>query len=158
VHFKNGDPVVSDDDKKTDAASKRALKMFREYNYQGAVKQWDKAIELRPGLSDLYFHRGTCYLYDFKFEEAIADYDKAIALEPLYMEALTNRAFARLRKYEFKDSRTLKNSGGVTVLAGKNNVEIPTDELAKICSDLTKGIELGDNNPMTLEARKKYCE
>jgi hypothetical protein len=74
------------------------------------------------------------------------------------MESLSNRAFARLRKYEFKDSRTLSKNSGVTVLAAKDKVEIPQEEKIKICSDLKKGLELGDNKPMILDALKKYCE
>lgn len=98
--------------------------------------------------SDAYFHRGTAYFYDFKFDEAIKDYDKAIDREPLYMESLSNRAFARLRKYEFKNSRTLSKNQYVTVLASKEKVEIPKDEQEKICADLNKGHQLGDTKPM----------
>lgn len=134
------------------------IKMYKEENYQGAIKSYDKAIELNPKYSDTYFHRGTAYLYDFKFGEAIKDYDKAIELEPLYMEALSNRAFARLRKYEFKNSRTLSKSNGVTVVAAKDKVEIPKEEQDKICSDLNKGLQLGDNKPMILDAIKNYCK
>lgn len=134
------------------------IKISREENYQGAIKTYDKAIELNPNYSDAYFHRGTAYLYSFKFDEAIKDYDKAIELEPLYMEALSNRAFARLRKYEFKGSRTLSNNSSVTVLATKDKVEIPKDEQEKICSDLKKGLELGDNKQMILDTIKTYCK
>ncbi|HEY3403641.1 MAG TPA: tetratricopeptide repeat protein [Ohtaekwangia sp.] len=134
------------------------ITMFRDGNYQGAIKSYDKALELNPNYSDAYFHRGTAYLNDFKFDEAVKDFDKAIELEPLYMEAISNRAFARLRKYEFKNSRTLSKSSGVTVLASKDKVEIPKDELDKICADLKKGIELGDNKPMILDAQKTYCQ
>ena len=132
--------------------------MSREENYQGAVKTLDKAIELNPGYSDAYFHRGTAYFYQFKFDEAIKDYDKAIELEPLYMESLSNRAFARLRKYEFKDSRTLSKNQFVTVLASKDKVEIPKDEKEKICADLKKGYQLGNTKPMIVDAMKNYCE
>jgi antitoxin component YwqK of YwqJK toxin-antitoxin module len=134
------------------------ITMYREENYQGAIKSYDKAIELNQYYSDAYFHRGTAYLYDFKFDEAIKDYDKAIELEPLYMEALSNRAFARLRKHEFKNSRTLSKGNGVTVLASKDKVEIPKEEQDKICSDLNAGYNLGDKKDMILEAIKKYCQ
>lgn len=158
TQFKDGEPLMTEDEKKLQSLFTKAMKMFDEYNYSGAAKIWSKAIELNPNFSDAYFHRGTAYLNDFKFDEAIMDYDKALELEPLYMEALSNRAFARLRKYEFKNSRTLSNRGGVTVMASKDKVDIPKEELEKICSDLAKGIHLGDNKAMILDAQKTYCK
>jgi len=46
----------------------------------------------------------------------------------------------------------------VTVLATKDKVEIPKDEQEKICSDLKKGLELGDNKQMILDTIKNYCK
>jgi hypothetical protein len=46
----------------------------------------------------------------------------------------------------------------VTVMASKDKVEVPKDESEKICADLAKGIELGDNKPMILDAQKRYCQ
>jgi hypothetical protein len=46
----------------------------------------------------------------------------------------------------------------VTVLAAKDKVEIPKDQLEKICNDLSKGIQLGDDKPMMLDAQKIYCQ
>lgn len=158
TQFKDGEPIMTEYEKKLQALFKKAMKMFDEYNYSGAAKTLDKAIELNPNFSDAYFHRGTAYFNDFKFDEAIRDYDKAIELEPLYMEALSNRAFARLRKYEFKNSRTLSKNSGVTVKAAKDKVDVPKEELEKICSDLAKGIQLGDNKAMILDAQKTYCQ
>lgn len=158
TQFKDGEAIMTEDEKKFQALFKKAMKMFDEYNYSGAAKTLDKAVELNPNFSDVYFHRGTAYFNDFKFDEAIKDYDKAIELEPLYMEALSNRAFARLRKYEFKNSRTLSKNSGVTVMASKDKVDIPKEESEKICSDLAKGIQLGDNKAMILDAQKTYCQ
>lgn len=42
------------------------------------------ASEINSNHCDLYFYRGTAYVYDMQFEEAIKDYDKAIKLKPLY--------------------------------------------------------------------------
>lgn len=159
TEFKLGEAVgMTKEDERFHKFLSNGIKMFREENYQGAIKSYNKAIEINPNYSDAYFHRGTAYLYDFKFDEAVKDYDKAIELEPLYMEALSNRAFARIRKFEFGNSRTLSKNSGVTVLATKDKVEIPKDEQNKICSDLNKGYELGDRKQMITDAIKKYCE
>jgi len=130
---------------------------MKEGEYTTAIKKLDEAVKINMAYSDLYFYRGTAKLNTFNFDEAIADFDQAIALEPLYMEAISNRAFARLRKYEFKDAKTLSKSKEVTVMAAKDNVPIPKEELDKMCADLKLGYELGDRKDMVVDAMKRYC-
>jgi antitoxin component YwqK of YwqJK toxin-antitoxin module len=158
VEYKNGKPILNKETEKLDKLFTNGLKAKEEGNYKGAVKFYDKAIELSPNFSDLYFHRSRAYLYDLQFDEAIADCDKAIEIEPLYMEAYSNRAFTRIRKYELGGSRVLSRNTEVTVLAGKSKTEIPPTEKDIICTDLRKGFELGDIQPMIKDAIKKYCE
>jgi len=158
TEFKEGKVLSTKEDEKFHSLFSKGLQLFNEGNYSGAIKNYDKAIELNPNYSDVYFHRSRAYLYDLKFDQALVDCDKAIELEPMYMEAYSNRAFVRLRKHELKNSRTLSKSSGVTVLATKDKVEIPKDELERICSDLSKGIQLGDIKPMILDALKTYCQ
>jgi antitoxin component YwqK of YwqJK toxin-antitoxin module len=130
---------------------------LKEGEYTNAIRKLDDAIKLNMSYADLYFYRGTAKLNNFDFDKAIDDFDQAIALEPLYMEAISNRAFARLRKYEFKDARTLSNSKKITIMAAKDMVSIPKDDLDKICADLKLGYELGDRKPMVIDAMKRYC-
>ena len=156
--FKEGKVLPTKEEEKFHALFSKGIQFFNEGNYSGAIKNYDKAIELNPKYSDVYFHRSRAYLYDLKFDKALVDCDKAIELEPMYMEAYSNRAFVRIRKHELKNSRTLSKSSGVTVLATKGEVEIPEDELEKICSDLSKGVQLGDKKPMILDAQGTYCQ
>ena len=72
--------------------------------------------------------------------------------------ALSNRAFARIRKYQFGNSRTLSQNSEITVLASKDKVPVPLDEQEKICSDLQKAIMLGDKSKMVTEAISNYCD
>jgi tetratricopeptide (TPR) repeat protein len=158
TEFKEGKVLSTKEDGKFHSLFSKGIQLFNEGNYSGAIKNYDKSIELNPNYSDVYFHRSRAYLYDLKFDQALIDCDRAIELEPMYMEAYSNRAFVRIRKHELQNSRTLSKSSGVTVLATKDKVEIPKDELEKICSDLSKGIQLGDNKPMILDAQKTYCQ
>jgi tetratricopeptide (TPR) repeat protein len=132
--------------------------LMKEGDYKTAIKRLDDAEKLNQSYSDLYFYRGTAKLDNFDFDNAIIDFDKAIEIEPLYMEAISNRAFARLRKYEFKDSRTLSKTKEVTILAAKDKVPIPKDDQDKICADLNLGYQLGDRKPMIIDAIKNYCQ
>jgi antitoxin component YwqK of YwqJK toxin-antitoxin module len=136
----------------------KSLTLMKEDEYSGAIKKLNDAEKLNLDYADLYFYRGTAKMDNYDFDNAVADFDKAIAIEPLYMEAISNRAFARLRKFEFKNSRTLSKNSEVTILGVKDKVEIPKEEQEKICADLNRGYELGDHKPMIIDAIKTYCK
>lgn len=135
----------------------RAETLIKEKDYKTLIKKMDEAVLLNAGYADVYFYRGNAKFNLFDFDSAIADFDKAIELEPLYMEALSSRGFARLRKYEFKDSKTLSKTKEVTVMVAKDNVPVPKEDQDKICADLKLGYELGDRKPMIVDAMKRYC-
>ena len=158
TQFNDGEIVLSKDENKFYSLFNKGIELFNEGNYTMAIKNYNKAIELNPDYNEVYLHRSRAYLYDLKFDESLADCDKAIALEPLYKEAFSNRGFVRLRKYELKNSRTLSKGNGVTVLAAKDKVDIPQDELERMCADLNTGYQLGDKKPMILDAIKNYCQ
>ncbi len=149
--------VLSKDVSKFHALFSKGITAMREGEYEAAIKKLDEAIKLNAAYADVYFYRGTAKLNTFNFDESIADFNLALALEPLYMEAVSNRAFARLRKYEFKDARTLSKSNDVTVWAAKDKVPIPKEDLDQICADLQLGYELGDRKPVIIDAMKRYC-
>jgi antitoxin component YwqK of YwqJK toxin-antitoxin module len=157
TNFRNLVPDMSKDEKRFYDLQNKAIELMREEDYKTAIKKLDDAEKLNGKYADIYFYRGTAKLNNLDFDNAILDFDKAIELEPLYMEALANRAFTRIRKYQFKGSRTLSKNSEVTILATKDKVEIPPEEKNKICSDLNKSVELGDDKAMILEAIKQYC-
>ena len=156
--FKDTKPQFAKNEEKFYDLNDAGIALMKQEDFKSAIKKFDAAIKLSDNYSDSYFNRGTAKLDDFDFDGAVADFDKAISLEPLYMEAITNRAFARIRKYQFKNSRTLSNNNGVTIMAAKDKVDIPKDEKEKICADLNKGYELGDKNQMTIDAIKEFCQ
>ena len=80
-----------------------------------------------------------------------------LAGEPYFDKALANRAFARIRKYQFANSRKLSEHNGVTIMASKDNPAIPENELTIICSDLKQAIFLGDKGKMIMEAYSEFC-
>lgn len=131
---------------------------YKNDDRKAALKFCDKAIELDNEYAEAYFSRGTIKLNEMQFDEAIADLDKALSIEPFMSNAISNRAFARIRKYEFKNSRKLVENSEVSVIAVKEKVEIPQLEKEKICNDLKQAIKLGDKLEMILEAETKYCK
>ena len=158
TEYKSGKGQPSKEVIKTNSLLQKGLEAFDKGNYRDAVNYYDKALELYPNYSDIYFHRSRAYLYDLKFDEALIDCNKAIEIEPLYKDAFSNRAFVRIRKYELKESRSLSKNSEITVYTTKQNADIPTDEKDKICTDLKRGYELGDTKQMITDAIKEYCQ
>jgi hypothetical protein len=72
--------------------------------------------------------------------------------------AYANRAFARIRKYEFSNSRSLLKNSEITVMATKEKIEIPFQEKERICADIKQALFLGDKAAMVYEAQSKYCK
>ena len=64
-------------------------------DYQGAIADYTKAIEINPQLAPAYYNRGLAK-YDLKdYQGAIADYSKAIEINPQYADAYYNRGLAK---------------------------------------------------------------
>ena len=140
VFIKNGKVISDPSLVKINQLMNKSIESNKERDTKSAIKYCSKVIELDSTYAAAYFSRGTIKLNEFQFDEAIADFDKALKFEPLLEFALTNRAFARIRKYQFANSRTLSKNSEVTVLASKDKVPIPETEQEKICNDLQKAV------------------
>ncbi len=84
-----------------------ALKHLEQGDIYADQGQWDeaiieytKAIELDPQLALAYNNRACTYNEKGEFDRAIADCDRAIELDPQLAEAYGNRAFAYMVKGE----------------------------------------------------------
>jgi tetratricopeptide (TPR) repeat protein len=62
-------------------------------DYNGAVKDLDRAIELNPKFTEAYHTRAMCYGELEKFDKALADFDNVIELNPGFKNAYLNRAY-----------------------------------------------------------------
>jgi tetratricopeptide (TPR) repeat protein len=70
--------------------------------YERAIEDFGRAIELNPEDATAYHNRGSTYGDLQEYEQAIEDYDRAIELNPEYATAYNNRglAYAHLQEYE----------------------------------------------------------
>jgi tetratricopeptide (TPR) repeat protein len=97
-------------------------------DYQGAIENYTKAIELNPNYSEAYVNRGDTKTKIQDYQGAIADFSKAIELNPKNSDAYYNR--------------------------GVSNSKLNQKESA--CLDWIKAEELGDTDAYDLI--KQYCK
>ena len=63
-------------------------------DYDRAIEEYTKAIELNPDLAIAYINRGDAYQCRRLFDRAVADFTKAIELKPDFDAAYANRGVA----------------------------------------------------------------
>jgi len=75
---------------------------YEKGDYDRAIREYARAIELKPDYAAPYFNRGIVYHAQGDFDREILEYTKAIALKPDYAGAYCNRgiAYAGLGNHE----------------------------------------------------------
>jgi tetratricopeptide (TPR) repeat protein len=72
--------------------------------YDKAIADFDKAIELNPEYAVAYNNRGFVYQNQGEHDKATADFDEAIALDPEFAMAYNNRGFTYLKMEQFEQA------------------------------------------------------
>ena len=70
--------------------------------YERAIKDYDKAIELNPKKSNYYYNRALAYSKQNDYDKAIRDLNQSIRLDPKFAAAYNNRGVAYERKGDYK--------------------------------------------------------
>jgi tetratricopeptide (TPR) repeat protein len=77
------------------ACNERGMERRRDGDLQGALREFDAALGLQPGLAVAYNNRGATRYELGDLDGALADFEEALRLDPLYADAYGNRAAAR---------------------------------------------------------------
>jgi tetratricopeptide (TPR) repeat protein len=72
----------------------RAENFFKEGQYEKAIPEFEKVIELTPKNADLYIALGLCYHSLGQYQEAIVQYKEAITIDPEHANAYSNLGYA----------------------------------------------------------------
>ncbi|MGI0494995.1 tetratricopeptide repeat protein [Alkalinema pantanalense CENA528] len=72
----------------------RGSQRLKAGRVDGAIADFDKALQLNPKFSLVYQARGSAYLEQEQFDRAIADFTQALAIDPNFSLALIGRAKA----------------------------------------------------------------
>ncbi len=78
------------------------LALYYAKDYNGAIKLYDEALQLKPDWHWAYNNRGNAYSYLEQYEQAIKDFNKAIELNPNWEYPYNNlgTVYGRLGQYE----------------------------------------------------------
>lgn len=90
----------------------KGRELFLNKDYDSAILQFNKVIEMDEKYIDVYILRGNCYLALKKNEDAVKDFSKAIEIDPNSRGALLNRglAYKAMGKLPQAKADTLKAS------------------------------------------------
>ena len=67
------------------------IEKYEQGNYQGAISDWSKAIEINPQDAIAYYNRGLAKGDLEDYQGAISDYDKVIEINPKLADAYRMR-------------------------------------------------------------------
>ena len=96
--------ISSVDFKEAEIYYNRGSNKYKLNDYEGAMLDFNKAIELNSDFTYAYVFRGLVKDSLKNFEDAILDYNKAIKLDPKYALTYYNRGVVKneLKQYNIK--------------------------------------------------------
>ena len=94
--------IIAQDDNSAAAYVSRGNARYKLKDYQGAISNYNKALEIDPNYAKAYLNRGVARSNLKDYQGAISDYDKALKIDPNYADAYYNRGNARrdLKDYQ----------------------------------------------------------
>jgi len=116
--------------------------------YERAILEYSKAIEIDPRRAGAYNNRGVTYAHKREFEQAVLDFTRAIEIDPKYATAYTNRgkAFGSKREYDRAIADHTKaieiNPKFADAYINRGNVYADKNESDRAILDYTKAIEI----------------
>jgi tetratricopeptide (TPR) repeat protein len=145
-------PTVKPNPKEASGYNNRGIARFQKHDFDGAIADFNRAIELAPEYAAAYTNRGDARRSKGDLDGAIADLDRAIKLDSKNAGAYYSRAYAkRLKKdaagaiadytraieLDGKDGNAYKERGDVWLEKKKYHAAI---------DDIQKAIQLDPKN------------
>ena len=82
----------------------RGIAYGKKGQYDRAISDFTKAIEIDPRYAEAYNNRGIAYGKKGQYDRAISDYTKALKINPMFAGAYYNRGVAYYYKKEYDKS------------------------------------------------------
>ncbi len=141
----------------------RAQDKFELTEYEEAILDYDKALELSPTeICLVYSMRGNAKRNLGDFKGAISDQNKALDFDPLYADGYFNRGSAKYKMEDFSGAiedytQVIKiNPKDSDALFNRANIKKEIGDMRGACEDWKRGAELGDEDAVKLV--QEHCE
>ncbi len=82
----------------------RGNNYFKRGQYDEAISDYTKALEIDPKFTEAYHNRGTAYGKKGRYDEAISDFTKALEINPRFAEAYRSRGSAYDDKGQYDEA------------------------------------------------------
>jgi len=86
--------AVAADPHSAAAWNNRAAARLRASDVNGAIADYNRALELAPYDAEIYYNRGNALVVAGQYQDAITDYTRALERSPSYAKAVFNRGTA----------------------------------------------------------------
>ena len=133
-------------------------------DYQGAINDFNNAIQLMPEYQEAFNNRGIVYFNIKSNDEAIRDFTKAIKLDSLYSDAYYNRGTVRNAVNDLQGAMVdlnealLLNPKKLDAYLNRANVKIKLNENESAIKDCKAVLDQNNNisNAYAIEASAYY--
>lgn len=129
---------------------KSGIEKHSSQDYEGAIKEYSKAIKIDKNLRDGYFNRGICELGLKDLKSAKKDFDKTIELDPTFIKAYYSRATVLISQEKYVEAlpdldRTIEiNQKFPNALTLRGQIRAQTGNKTGACVDFNSAKEIGD--------------
>ena len=125
---------------------------LQQGQYDRAIRDFDRALAIRPGMVVAWRNRGLAHRNKGDFERAIADYDQAILLAPGDARLFTDRGLAYLAMSD--DSHAIQDFDRAVALKPdlapalehRGRAHFLAGNLAQAAADLQRGLSFDSTN------------
>jgi tetratricopeptide (TPR) repeat protein len=141
----------------------RGVNAYANGNYEEAIIEYTKAIEIDPKNKGAYYFRGFSYFKNGQYDLAIVDFTKDIEINPRSPNAYAARGFL----YSITDQNYLAivDYNQAIAIDPRNpnfyneraNLYIKAGDISSAISDLKKVLELS-NEPQLIQSTKERLE